>query len=68
MWSAINFYGYYIDVSNTPTYMNYEFTKLLMNNIEDIMNTIGNWRLLFATIIPLILYLLCVPIMFLEGI
>ena len=65
MWSSINLYGYYLDIVNTPTNTNYSF---LINNIEDIMNTIGNWRLLFATIIPLILYLLCVPIIFLEGV
>ena len=65
MWSVINIYGYYIDIYNTATFINYE---LLMYNIYDIMDTIGHLRLLLSTVIPFVLHLLCVPILILEGI
>jgi len=68
MWSAINIYGYYIDTDNVATLIDYELLKLMTYNIYDIMDTIGNLRLLLSTIIPFVLYLLCLPILLFEGI
>ena len=69
MWTLANIYGYHFDRFKIPIIsIDYEFYYDWNNNIEEIIKPIGYWRYILASLVPIIMYLISLPIILLGEI
>jgi len=63
IWATIHIYSYFLDVRLIPgTILHNDFYHVWHENLVQIVKNIGYWRYYAASLIPFILYLICLPI------